>query len=249
MGTTAHELAATLEEAIWAVPVEHLAGAEAMTRALITASGLSPPAVLAEMADETLARAVQHNLLRHPAFEEWLVNRYECALQQWFYRRTRSWERSCDLVQELYVKLLTPRVLASYNPDHPFRPWLWRVVQRFWIDELRRRRDAMEGLAEECAGTEPDPGEEAAARELRARLEEAVTALPPLERRVFLLALEGSDAQQIAQSLAIAKSKVYRLLFHARRHIERILEGPVVDPTHLPGAAGQQNEERDSHGP
>jgi RNA polymerase sigma factor (sigma-70 family) len=223
------ELAFVMEEAIWSVPDQHLEPAEPFLRAFVAAAGFGLPSVLVEMADETLARAVQNNLLRGPAFEEWVVRRYEPALRQWFYRRTNSLDRAADLVQELYLKLLTPRVLASYNPDYPFPPWLWRVVQRFWIDELRQGSPPLQRLPPDQAGYQPEPADEVAALELRGQLETAVTILPLMQRRVFLLALQGSDAGQIAHSLELPKSKVYRLLFHARRALEHDLV-PKQDP-------------------
>jgi RNA polymerase sigma-70 factor, ECF subfamily len=223
MCSTSHVLAAALEEVLWSHAAEPLAAAQSVLRALLSAAGCDLPEVLAEMADETLVLAVQKGFLRQQAFEECLVNRYEPALLVWSFRRTGNLERAQDLVQELYVKLLTQSVLDTYKPSCLFRPWLWRVVHNLWISEVRRQHKT-EGLPdEEPPAYGPLPPEEAAFNELEHRVEAIVRELPGAQQQVLREAMHGSDADAIAQKLGIAKPKVFRLLFKTRRHVERIL--------------------------
>jgi RNA polymerase sigma-70 factor (ECF subfamily) len=215
-------LASALEEVIWSVPREQLASTGSTLLALLAAANYTPADVLAEMADETLAVAVQKAFLRKEAFEEWLVNRYEPALLHWFYRRTGDPERALDLVQELYVKLLTGHTLANYNPEQEFRPWLWRVVHNLWVSSLRRKRLPISLIAdEEQPSRTPPPIEEAAAHELESRIDAVVRELPGAQQQILREAMNGASAGQIAEQLKIPKQRVFQLLFKARRRVEQ----------------------------
>jgi RNA polymerase sigma factor (sigma-70 family) len=224
MEETCRTLAAALEAVVWSMPAEQLAASEPVVRALIEAAGCDLADVLAEMPDESLALAVQKDFLRKPAFEEWLVNRYERDLLRWFYRRTGSMDRAQDLTQELYLKLLTRSALANYNPECLFRPWLWAVVHNLWVGHLRRRRTQV-ALPDEdfLPASGAAPAEEAACRETEHRLEAAVRELPAVQQYVLREAMSGSNADRMAQDLGLPKQRVFQLLFRARRAIERAL--------------------------
>src|SRR5262249_38991415 len=129
-----------------------------------------------------------------------------------------------ELIQELYVKLLTSHTLAAYNPEYPFRNWFWRVVYNFWVSDLRKRlRSAAVALPETEPTGEAGPLEEALAQELQQRLDEAITTLSQEEREVVVRASDDQPVSQIARELGMSVSRVYRVHFRARRAIERRL--------------------------
>jgi RNA polymerase sigma-70 factor (ECF subfamily) len=221
--TVLETLAAALDDIIWSISGAQLAAAEPALLALFASAGMDPTRLLAELADETLALAVQKGFLRQRAFEEWLVNRRESALLHWFYRHTNDLERASDLVQELYVKLLSSGTLSNYNPEQEFGPWLWRVVHNLWVSDLRRRRVPVGLLGDEYPARDPLPPEEAAARELACQTEAALRLLPRAEQQVLREAMNGASAAQISEQLNIPKRRVFQLLFKARRFVERAL--------------------------
>src|SRR5262249_14711078 len=135
------------------------------------------------------------------ACEELFVHRYERKILQWLYRRSVDRDLALELVQELYVRLLSDRTLANYRADCRFHPWLWRVVRNLWIDHLRDQgREAL--LPDHDLPADlPGPVEEAEARELSSRLERMIARLPPLQRDVLNLARLGSSPDDIAATI------------------------------------------------
>lgn len=228
-----HDLSAALEEIIWSLPEDQLTAAEPALRAFVTALGAKLTDLLAPMADESLAVAVQKNFLRKPAFEEWLVNRYEQPLLHWFHQRCGSWERAQDLTQELYVKLWTTSALAHYDPNRAFYPWLWTVARNLLVGDWRRRRRTEVALPEqEQLSLEAPPPEEAAGREMEGRIESAVRDLPDAQQRILRGAMNGLSAEEIGRDLGLARVRVFQLLFKARCAVKAALglnTGPARD--------------------
>jgi RNA polymerase sigma factor (sigma-70 family) len=219
----ARKLALALEEAIWQHSAEQLAAAEPVLRGFLAAAGCSVAGVLAEVCNESLALAVQKNFLRGPAFEEWIVKRHERLVLRWFYARSGSLDLAQELVQELHLKLLTPRTLNSYNPDQLFYPWLWTVVRNLWIGELRRQGRQAGALDAEPTASGAGPVEEATFLETQAQLESALDQLPPLQQQVLRASMAGQKPRAIAQELGLPRPRVFQLLFRARRALERAL--------------------------
>lgn len=69
------------------------------------------------------------------AFDE-LFRRYEPRAFSYFLKRTRSWDRSQDLYQELFLRVHRGR--ATYDPARAFAPWFFQIAQRLLIDDARR---------------------------------------------------------------------------------------------------------------
>jgi len=225
MSHSPQELACALDDVIWSREVDQ-ATAEPGLRVFFHALSVPPRDVLSELSDESLAQAYRRGLFRHQAFEALFVTRYERVLRGWFYKRTLDRDRMQELLQEFYVKLLTTNALASYNPDYSFRPWFWRVVQNFWISDLRRRARET-GAAPEVLALEPaheaGPFEEVLAQELQERLDEAVASLPEDERQIVTRTSSGQAMSRIAQEMGLPIRRTYQLHFRARRAIERRL--------------------------
>jgi RNA polymerase sigma factor (sigma-70 family) len=223
MESSASPLAVALETVIREVPDEHLGPSEPAFRAFLKAQGRAPEDVLRELSDGTLAVAVRKRFFRNEAFEEWLVNRHEEALWRWFYRWTGDAEKAAELTQALYVKLLTDKVRDGYDPDRLFLPWLWKVARHLCTDHYRRAPREGPWPTWEQASRDPSPEEEAFARELGERAEAAMAGLSAEQRNVLRGAMGGASADDLARELGLPKSRVYRLLFLARRRVEGAL--------------------------
>jgi RNA polymerase sigma factor (sigma-70 family) len=116
------------------------------------------------------------------------------------------------------------RGLDTYNPDYPFPPWLWKVARNLWIEWTRRyRRSTALSRCAEMAGAD-DPFEEACMRELGEHLERALEQLCPAQQQIVRLAMAGASAETIASNLGLKKLEVFRLLFRARRALEKQLD-------------------------
>jgi RNA polymerase sigma-70 factor (ECF subfamily) len=142
-------------------------------------------------------------------------------------RRIHDAAEAEDAVQD--TLLTVHRLLHSYDPDRPIRPWLVAICERRCVDRLRRsgRRQRRETPLETLvlAGAEPSyAGAEGEAGVAAAQLRAAVEGLPPSQRTALRLAkLEGlSLAEAAARSgLTVGALKVatHRALRSLRRSL------------------------------
>ena len=144
-----------------------------------------------------------------------LVRRYERELYGYLRRYLGNDDLAADVFQNTFLAVF--RKIGHYEPGRPARPWLYAVATNQAIDATRRRAradrtaeslpdDADEGktLADLLASREPDPADSAATAEVRARVRDAVAALPELLRQVIVLAyFQGLKYQDIATTLEI----------------------------------------------
>jgi RNA polymerase sigma-70 factor (ECF subfamily) len=153
-----------------------------------------------------------------------------------------------DVVQETFLD--ATGLLASYQQDPPLPFYLWlrqlagtrlAKAHRHHLGTLRRdvRREvavptgpdggvSSAALAEQFVGREGRPSEAAARAELRARLEELINRLDPLDREVLALRhfeqLSNAEAAHVLGLSEAAASKRYvRALERVR---DRLADGP-----------------------
>ena len=143
-----------------------------------------------------------------------LINRYRKLIRKLCWRHSSGSESQCDeLVQDCYISIWCH--LPSLRPDaHPLQRTAWVVLQCRSVFSHWRRSKPPEWLPidEQLTDTLPAP-DDSSRKEL---LEEFAADLPPNERRLLELMLEGCDQNEIAEELAIsveaAKKKRQRLI-------------------------------------
>ncbi len=133
-----------------------------------------------------------------------------------------------DVAQEAFVAAYDKR--ASYRVGEPFRPWLYRIAVNRCLDRLRAqsRRPVMAEMdsVPEPAGSVSDPVDALLTTESEARLQEAVAALPPKLRAVFLLRhLDDLSYDEIAVATGLPMGTVKTHLFRARAQLRAALTG------------------------
>lgn len=169
------------------------------------------------------------------AFEP-LVERYRERVWRLANSYVRDREEAWDVAQEAFVRAW--QALPSFRGQSAFYTWLFRIVVNVATDRVRAR--AARGRA---FGTEPVPEEEwervmtdpaaapddAATRsEERARLRQALAALPEHHRAIIMLSdLEGLSYREIAEVLDIPMGTVMSRLHNARRRLRQLL-GPLL---------------------
>lgn len=131
-----------------------------------------------------------------------LIERYRKLIRKLCWRHSSGSQSQCDeLVQDCYISIWCH--LPSLRPDaHVLQRTAWVVLQCRSVFSHRRRSKPPEWLPidEHLADTLPAP-DDTARREL---LEEFAADLPPNERRLLELMLEGCDQNEIAEELAIS---------------------------------------------
>lgn len=168
--------------------------------------------------DEAIARSLEGDLSAY----EVLVARYS-ALAHRTAALLGARDEAEDVVQEAFVKAF--RHLGSFRRGAAFRPWLLRIVANETHNLTRargRRSDLTVRLSATADATAPDdPAGAAVATDRRARLLEAVRALPERERnavvcRYFLQLSEAETAQVLGWPLGTVKSRTHRGLARLR---------------------------------
>jgi RNA polymerase sigma-70 factor, ECF subfamily len=122
-----------------------------------------------------------------------------------------------DLLQEIHVALW--RSFAGFDGRCSLRTWAFRVAHNravSWVRRDQTRNSPIVGLDElEAATASVDPEIAVDRSRAQERLLALIQMLPPLDRQVILLYLEGMDAAAIGEVVGISSSnvgtKVHRL--------------------------------------
>jgi RNA polymerase sigma-70 factor, ECF subfamily len=168
-----------------------------------------------------------------------LVRLYEGKVLRLVMQIVGSEEHARDLFQEAFLKVY--RSMPGFQFKSSFSTWLYRVVANVCFDHLRRQRSreevqapvAAEGapeyfhtIPEERAGLNPEKS--LRAREIKNRLDSALTGLSPRERMVFELKhYEGLKLRVIGEICGTTEETAKNCLFRATRKL-RVALGDLV---------------------
>lgn len=168
--------------------------------------------------DEELMRTVA---LRQDgaAFRE-LMTRYHRILVNHFCRRG-VYEAYEDLAQETFFKIYRAR--KKFNPEQPFKAWMFTIAQRVWIDYLRktgRRKNREEAFRQEprpaSHSPDPMPGHD---------LDWALDHLSPIHREVVVLSVvDQLSHREIAEILGVPEGTVKSRRHHALKELRALFE-------------------------
>ncbi len=128
-----------------------------------------------------------------------------------------------DLVQEIVLAVW--RALPAFRGDCAERAFVLRVAHNRGLTHGWRSRRRTLGLeaVPEPHDDRPDPERSAAAAQEVEHLWNAIRALPPLQRQVLALALEGLGAREAAQVLGTTENNVAVRLSRARKALREAL--------------------------
>ncbi len=129
-----------------------------------------------------------------------------------------------DVAQETMLRLWRNAAGLELGPNG-VRPWLRRVASNLCIDRVRARRNTtvVEEVPEESAP--PTQLRHLAERELGARVDAALQALPERQRLALtLFHYEGMSQIEVGEVLGISDEAVESLLARARRTLKVALK-------------------------
>lgn len=176
---------------------------------------------------------------------EQLFQKYRRPMLRHALRFVNDRARAEELTQEIFIRIYTTK---AYEPDARFKTWVYRVATNLCLNEIRRPDavgEAFDLTEDEGAKTirvpapmQTTPEDEAMGRQLAARLEAALDALPANQRAAFAMARQdGMTHEEIADILSTSvpavKSLVHRALEALRKEVS------VIDLS----AASQQAKE------
>lgn len=140
-----------------------------------------------------------------------LVMRYQQPLFAWLMGMTRNHADADDLFQEIWVRIIRH---AEKFTNVSFRAWMWKIARNAWIDFQRKRRATVSldktddedsaPLVDLLPSADAGPARRMERADLMRRVKQAVSALPDVQREVFLLRTDGDlSFQEIAELLQI----------------------------------------------
>lgn len=176
-------------------------------------------------------RAVDHALIRRAqageeaAFAE-LVARHQHRAWRVAKNLVANEEDAQDLAQEAFLRVF--RNLASFDFEHGFTTWLYRIVTNLAIDHLRKRRPvrsttqgehAEEGAELELADGEVDaPSANLERAEIAQEVHAVLSTLAPHFQSVILLReIEGLPCNEIAKIVGATHVTVRWRLHRGRK--------------------------------
>jgi len=162
-----------------------------------------------------------------------------------------------ELVQEAFLRVY--RGLNAFQGGSSFFTWLYRIVTNLAIDLMRKpgRRDAElfddQALDDEASDFPlvsridgADPIDVMRRREIAARIQAALDALPPYHRGVILMReVEGMSYEEMAQAMGVSKGTIMSRLFHARQKLQRALADCYAEQGRVRRATGDEGDHAD----
>ncbi len=177
--------------------------------------------------DEILMAAYQAG--SQPAFDV-LYQRHAGSVYGFLVRRLGDAALAADLYQETFLRV--HRARRSYDPKRPFRAWLFSIVHNLLNDALRKQQRAPHLEADAEAVNEHTPERVAAARESGRALSRGLSALPPDEATVLVLArLEGLSYDEIGAVVGRSPAAVKQLAYRALKRLRAELRAAGHEET------------------
>lgn len=192
--------------------------------------------VIPQTADEASAERGQDALMDEATFQAF-YRRHGRALWSYLCRMVGNQAHADDLVQEAFCKFLVAPVGALDEAAQ--RAYLFRIATNLVIDQWRKRTREQQAL-DQFAPALSSPSASAAAstaasmaagaglglgQGLSIDMARTFNELKPRERALLWLAyVEGSEHDEIAQSLGLKSKSIRVLLFRARHRLAGLLK-------------------------
>jgi RNA polymerase sigma-70 factor (ECF subfamily) len=141
-----------------------------------------------------------------------------------------------ELVQEAFLRVF--KSLPTFQGDSSFYTWFYRIITNLGIDLLRKPGRHTTEFEADRVGADGDELDVRAVsrlegqsaldvvrrREIAARLQDALDALPSYHRAVIVLReVDGLSYEEMAEVMGVSKGTIMSRLFHARQKLQRAL--------------------------
>ena len=172
-----------------------------------------------------------------PEAFEYFVRTYQRKVFRLVYTLVRNAAEADALTQDVFVKAW--RAVPDFKGEAAFETWLNRIAVNAVRDSVRRRRPVVSfsdlAAAEEAEGgdlpkaAEPtdgtSPERDARSRQIRRRIGEALEALSPRQRAIFVMKhYEERSIAEIGEATGLDDGTVKSHLFRAARKLRQKLE-------------------------
>jgi RNA polymerase sigma-70 factor, ECF subfamily len=188
--------------------------------------------VIPHPADEASAQTRPQDALMDEASFQSFYRRHGRALWSYLCRMVGNHAHADDLLQEAFCKFLVAPVGAL--DESAQRAYLFRIATNLVIDQWRKRtreQQALDQFAPSLPSASAGMGAAGAAagfapgQGLSLDMARTFAELKPRERALLWLAyVEGSEHDEIAQSLGLKPKSIRVLLFRARHRLAGLLK-------------------------
>ena len=190
----------------------------------------------ARRVDEDADLMLEFQAGREDAFRE-IVQRNQDKVYSVVFRIIGNHAQAEDLVQEVFLRVF--RTASRYKPMAKFTTWLYRVSTNVALNAIRARKkvrifslelsDSEDGShrRRDIHDTDaPAPSADLDIEELKAKISEAVAALPENQKASFILnKYEHLNYNEIAEIMDCSTMAVKSLLSRARCNLRDALRG------------------------
>ncbi len=170
-----------------------------------------------------------------------MVEFYRRPLFGFIYKMTEGKDEADEIFQEVWIRAI--RNLSTFK-EKRFLSWLFRIAHNLIIDRARKKkpdaslqdRDHAERVLEDLVeGKSRTPSEEAGNKDVKMRIVQAVDQLPPDQKAVFLMRMEGDLAfKEIAR---IQKASINTVLARMQYALQKLRVELADEYENLPRSA------------
>lgn len=151
-----------------------------------------------------------------------LYDRYEAPLVGFAARMLGG--PADDVLQETWIRAM--QHAREWSPQAPLRAWLFRIARNLCLDLLRSRGVALDAASAPRLAAEPGPTGATypmADPLFVETMERAVLTLPPAQREVVLLRVEGLSFSEIARVTQVGINTLKSRMSQARKALGVVL--------------------------
>jgi len=161
-----------------------------------------------------------------------LVQQYSKNIYNLAYRMTGNREDAMDVTQEVLFRAY--RALASFQPDKPFLPWVYRITWNICADRGRKigrtpQEDSIDEIEENAAripSSSPSPDSTYEHQELAEVLKKAIAELPEGYRELIVMFhVDGLSIKEVSDVMGMKETVIKNRLYRGRQMLRKILEG------------------------
>lgn len=173
---------------------------------------------------------------REVAYRE-LIGRYERPVFSLIYRLVRDREKSEDLAQETFIKVLN--ALDRYDPAFKFSSWIFKIAHNTALDHLRKKTPTtlsldgspnattaaeIEASTLDAVSGDQNPEQYTESRQLGGQIEVAMDKLrPEYKTAIVLCHIEGRPYEEIAEIMEVPLGTVKTYIHRARNELKEHL--------------------------
>lgn len=175
------------------------------------------------LSDNSLMMQVKQG---HSAFLGMLFDRYHRVLFQFFYNQNTNRALSEDLVQTVFLRILT--YANTFKGEGEFKQWMFFIARNVNRDHHKKARrmpkDAIESWHDRLA-VEPTQASSMEQEEDMATLQAALERLTPDKRELLVMSkLQGMRYKQIGEVLGCSEGAVKVKVFRALKALKQVYQ-------------------------